>query len=130
MTFAPFEQGDTSPTRSYGGLGLGLTIVRHLVDRHGGSVHAESAGLGKGSTFTVTLPAWQAPTTHPLTRGEHTERAVSPEGLRILVVDDDPETGNVLGTLLASCGGGDAQCRRGIGRRTIDLTIDFGYTDR
>ena len=102
--FAPFEQGDTSKTRSYGGLGLGLTIVRHLVERHGGSVHAESAGLGKGSTFTVTLPAWQAPATHPLTRDEPTERAISLEGLRILVVDDDPEMGNVLETLLARCG--------------------------
>ena len=102
--FAPFEQGDTSKTRSYGGLGLGLTIVRHLVERHGGSVHAESAGLGKGSTFTVTLPAWQAPATHPLTRDEPTESASSLEGLRILVVDDDPEMGNVLETLLARCG--------------------------
>jgi len=56
------------------------------------------------SPFTVTLPAWQAPATHPLTRDEPTERAISLEGLRILVVDDDPEMGNVLETLLARCG--------------------------
>jgi PAS domain S-box-containing protein len=54
--FERFRQGETGPTREYGGLGLGLAIVRHLVEAHGGSVRAESAGVGQGSTFTVALP--------------------------------------------------------------------------
>jgi signal transduction histidine kinase len=54
--FDRFRQGESGPTRTYGGLGLGLSIVRHLSEAHGGSVRAESEGLGKGSTFVVTLP--------------------------------------------------------------------------
>jgi hypothetical protein len=55
--FDRFRQADTSVTRSHSGLGLGLAIVRHLVESHGGSVEAVSAGEGQGSTFTVRLPA-------------------------------------------------------------------------
>src|SRR5262249_54945020 len=104
--FTPFEQAETPTTRTHGGLGLGLTIVRQLVERHGGSVRAESAGLEKGATFTVTLPAWQAPTTDdpPPTAGERFEGAADLSGLRILVVDDDRETGKGLETLLTSRG--------------------------
>ena len=54
--FERFRQGESGPKREYGGLGLGLAIVRHLVDMHGGSVRAESAGLGHGASFIVTLP--------------------------------------------------------------------------
>jgi signal transduction histidine kinase len=54
--FERFRQGESGPTREYGGLGLGLAIVRHLTEAHGGSVRAESNGAGQGSTFTVTLP--------------------------------------------------------------------------
>ena len=54
--FERFRQGESGPTREYGGLGLGLAIVRHLIDMHGGSVRAESGGIGKGSSFIVTLP--------------------------------------------------------------------------
>jgi len=54
--FERFRQGETGPTREYGGLGLGLAIVRHLTEAHGGTVRAESAGAGQGSTFTVALP--------------------------------------------------------------------------
>jgi signal transduction histidine kinase len=54
--FERFRQGESGPTREYGGLGLGLAIVRHLIDMHGGTVHAESEGLGKGASFIVILP--------------------------------------------------------------------------
>ncbi|HXQ55749.1 MAG TPA: ATP-binding protein, partial [Actinomycetes bacterium] len=55
--FDRFRQADSTSTRSHGGLGIGLTIVRHIVELHGGTVRADSAGEGRGSTFTVTLPA-------------------------------------------------------------------------
>src|SRR5205823_12873056 len=54
--FEPFRQAETASTRSHGGLGLGLSIVRYLVEAHGGSVSAESEGRGKGARFCVTLP--------------------------------------------------------------------------
>jgi two-component system CheB/CheR fusion protein len=55
--FERFRQGDSRPTREYGGLGLGLAIVRHLVEAHGGTVRADSEGVGHGTAFTVTLPS-------------------------------------------------------------------------
>jgi signal transduction histidine kinase len=54
--FERFRQGETGPTREYGGLGLGLAIVRHLTEMHGGAVRAESTGTGQGAAFIVTLP--------------------------------------------------------------------------
>jgi signal transduction histidine kinase len=54
--FERFRQADTSTHREHGGLGLGLAIVRHLIELHGGSVRADSAGVGRGSTFTIELP--------------------------------------------------------------------------
>ena len=58
--FERFRQGETGPTREYGGLGLGLAIVRHLTEAHGGTVRAESDGAGRGSTFIVALAARRA----------------------------------------------------------------------
>jgi signal transduction histidine kinase len=58
--FERFRQGDATTTREYGGLGLGLAIVRHLVEAHGGAVRAESEGVGQGSAFTVVLPLARA----------------------------------------------------------------------
>ena len=65
--FDRFHQADGSLTRPFGGLGLGLALVRHLVELHGGSVHAASRGFGQGATFTVLLPAYSAETTEPAT---------------------------------------------------------------
>jgi CheY-like chemotaxis protein/nitrogen-specific signal transduction histidine kinase len=96
--FERFRQADTTEARAHGGLGLGLAIVRHLVELHNGSIYAESPGEGQGSTFTVTLPALDTADTSVVERVSPTaERsaAVSDEpspnlkGLRILVVDDD-----------------------------------------
>ncbi|MBW4600136.1 MAG: response regulator [Calothrix sp. FI2-JRJ7] len=86
--FERFRQADASKTRAQSGLGLGLAIVRQLVELHEGSVYATSAGVGKGSTFTVQIPTQKSST------GAFEEKATSQEfstliGLRILVVDDD-----------------------------------------
>jgi signal transduction histidine kinase/CheY-like chemotaxis protein len=88
LLFESFRQGDSSSTRSYGGIGLGLGIVRHLVEMHGGTVTAYSAGPNQGATFEVMLPSRTA-TVSP--RGEHQPVEHSPllQGVSVLVVDDD-----------------------------------------
>jgi PAS domain S-box-containing protein len=106
--FERFWQADSSYSRRHSGLGLGLGIVRHLVEMHGGTVDAHSMGEGRGSTFTVTLPlalAVNAPiprSCSPTTGDEaaHDNGARSLEGIRVLVVDDDADTRDVLTALL------------------------------
>ncbi|HXG64029.1 MAG TPA: ATP-binding protein [Blastocatellia bacterium] len=106
--FDRFRQADTSFTRSSGGLGLGLAIVRHLVEMHGGAVHAESAGEGQGATFTVSLPLLVGrvmPVEAPGAQAALSNDCLPElEGLRVLVVDDEPDTLELIRRLLSGCG--------------------------
>jgi signal transduction histidine kinase/CheY-like chemotaxis protein len=110
--FERFSQADSSTTRTHGGLGLGLAIVRHLVEAHGGRVLAESAGAGLGSTFTVSLPIVtpkQRPRAEergtPVPQARFDARPVAAlGGLRVLVVDDDHDTLEVMKQLLEQAG--------------------------
>lgn len=110
--FDRFRQADSTSTRTHGGLGLGLAIVRHLVDLHGGSVQADSAGPGKGATFTIRLPLAvdkkRAKTRKEKSENswsvENTRRLAEPlralEDVRVLVVDDDRDNLQILATML------------------------------
>jgi CheY-like chemotaxis protein len=110
FVFDRFRQADASSTRVHGGLGLGLAIVRHLVERHGGTVGAHSAGPGSGATFTVSLPvhtrAEQPREPDPARRG--TERiASSGEALRerlVLIVDDQADARELITEIVRGCG--------------------------
>lgn len=102
--FDRFRQADTSTTRSQGGLGIGLALVRHIVELHGGSVTAESPGVGKGATFTVLLP-FSAPPRRAAdpdgpAAGDHRGLA----GLTALVVDDEADAREVLREILVRAG--------------------------
>ncbi|APR85983.1 Chemotaxis protein methyltransferase CheR [Minicystis rosea] len=95
--FDRFRQADASTTRQHGGLGLGLAIVKHLVELHGGTVRAESAGVGQGATFTVSLPCEE---TRISTTALVTEEPPSLRGVRVLVLDDEQDTRDLVMRLL------------------------------
>ena len=106
--FDRFSQADGSTTRVHGGLGLGLAIVRHLVELHHGSVEVESEGEDRGATFTVMLPI--AATTRAADNEFLLAENVPPasakifDGVRILVVDDEADSRDLISTLLTRCG--------------------------
>ncbi|ABA24380.1 PAS/PAC sensor hybrid histidine kinase [Trichormus variabilis ATCC 29413] len=106
--FERFRQADSTTTRSHNGLGLGLAIVRHLVELHKGTILAESPGVGKGATFTVRFPLIQenreprpAPTENFSGDGANSSPLA---GLKVLIVDDETDTRNFLGFLFEEYG--------------------------
>jgi len=103
--FEPFRQAEGTHRRVHTGLGLGLAIVRHLVELHGGTVGVTSEGQDRGATFTVTLPADITPTTTtPETGPGREERGADLQGLRVLVVEDEGDTRDILDVLLRESG--------------------------
>lgn len=108
--FDAFTQADASMGRPHGGLGLGLTIVKRLVEAHGGHIDADSQGENQGATFTVTLPIGQprAPEPHPPLH----DAAGEVRGSRILVVEDDQDSADLTKTLLETAGADVVICTR------------------
>src|SRR5687768_1835388 len=105
--FDRFRQADGSTTRNYGGLGLGLAIVRHLVELHGGTARAESAGEDQGSKFTVRLPLMvsaeqpvEFSVSAPVIASASRDRHLSLHGLRVLIVDDEIDARALLTAML------------------------------
>jgi PAS domain S-box-containing protein len=117
--FERFRQGDSTSTRAHGGLGLGLALVRHLVEAHGGTVAAESPGQGQGSTFTIRLPRTmslqgplpEAVASAPGANALGAEPVQSPlQGLRVLVVDDDRDSLELAASILVKAGAETRAC--------------------
>lgn len=103
LVFERFAQGDAASNRQRGGLGLGLAIVKQIVDAHGGTINAESEGLGKGSTFRFRLPLLQ--TSAVLDAKRDLDPSAFPlSGLDVLVVEDDDEASRVLAVVLVDRG--------------------------
>jgi len=100
--FDLFVQEDRSTSRSQGGLGIGLTLVKSLVELHGGTITVESPGRGQGSEFEVRLPAIvNGPAAEPVVMSEQAPRALPS---RVLVVDDNKDAASTMGMLLATLG--------------------------
>jgi PAS domain S-box-containing protein len=109
FVFERFRQGDSSSTRAQAGLGIGLALVRHLVELHGGTVIAESAGEGQGATFRATLPlaitqADLASDRVPAVAGELPPAYTRPslQGVRVMIVDDDPDALGLISAMLTT----------------------------
>lgn len=102
--FEPFEQQDGALTRAFGGLGLGLSIVKPLVDLHGGQITAHSEGEGKGATFTISLPLLPITRLDGSSAKEQAAKPTSLEGMHVLVVDDMPDVLLMLEAMLAQAG--------------------------
>lgn len=119
FVFDRFRQEDSSSTRMHDGLGLGLAIVRHLVELHGGSAAVASEGANKGTAFTVSLPASNVPAialepAKPTVNGrKESALGSSLHGIRVLIVDDDADTCEML-IFALNLLGGEAQCCRSV----------------
>ena len=110
--FERFRQGDASTTRRYGGLGLGLAIVKQLVELHGGTVHAESEGEGRGAIFSVQLPiampreaeSGRLPSSTPAHRATREFQRVNLSGIKVLIVDDVADARDLMQRMLLEAG--------------------------
>jgi PAS domain S-box-containing protein len=133
FVFDPFAQADPSAARRHGGLGLGLSIVRHIVQMHGGSVMAHSEGKGKGTTMIVRLPIPAISETRTRKKEHH---AASLHGLKIMVVEDEADTRQMLRVLLEQYGASvmvassAAEALKALTERKPDVLIsDLGMPD-
>ncbi len=145
FVFDRFRQADASTTRLHGGLGLGLSIVRQLVDLHGGSVSVSSEGQGKGATFTIMLPFVgvvgnqnDSDPAQPVQIDERNSFQGLPSlnGLKILVVDDEADTRELIREVLKECGsevitsGSAAEALAALEQHKPDILIsDLGMPD-
>jgi PAS domain S-box-containing protein len=138
--FERFHQADQTITRRVGGLGLGLSIVKHLAELHGGSITASSAGIGQGATFTVVLPSHAEAAVRAAPTAVQSKEAAEPRnslhGIRILVVEDEPDTCEFLNRLLSGDGGEVLIARSAeealaqIGSHRVDIIVgDIGLPD-
>jgi signal transduction histidine kinase/ActR/RegA family two-component response regulator len=142
--FETFRQSDASAVRSHSGLGVGLSIAKHIVELHGGSIEARSPGRGKGATFEVRLPVSPLVSSTlgisrvPATKEGSSHFAVPPglEALRALVVDDEPDARELVAYVLETCGmevrvaGSAAEAMAVLGTFTPHVVIsDIGMPD-
>jgi len=109
--FERFQQSDSRDTRKHGGLGLGLAIVRHLTERHGGTISAHSRGPNRGATFTLTLPLARRDALRDKPKEKHSASSQTTagslpdlRGVRVLAVDDEESARAVISAMLAHCG--------------------------
>jgi signal transduction histidine kinase/ActR/RegA family two-component response regulator len=134
--FDRFRQGDGSVTRSNGGLGLGLAIVRHVGEAHGGEVRAESRGLGQGATFTIALPLASNESLPEKPRQGPAILPTSLRGIRILIVEDQVDARELLATALEAYGASVTAVTSGVEALTAlkqasfdVLVADIGMAD-
>lgn len=111
--FDRFRQSESTATRRYGGLGLGLAIVRQIVDLHGGAVTARSEGLGRGASFTVCLPIGALRVGETEEAGPATEVQTTLQGISVLLVEDDASSAVMLRTALQRSGA-KVRCERSV----------------